>query len=353
MGENSRLIVALVLIGAVAIVGVLLSNQDMTFLDNDSEESEQLIEATANDDGTSKDSNITNYLEGVVSINEVTEEFLDQTVSIEGTVQSIDHHEDDHIFLEVSDETGSMSVPLFADNDIDHSSISEDETYIFTGSVNEFQGEVEVVPENQSDINLINSSPTTITEDHVGEVVNIEAQLLTKHNHPDGHVFMTVLNKDTDEEIDVPVFNQSEIATEDIPIDSTLIVNGMVNTYNDNLQVIPQNQEDLQVIEKGNDEGLELMDIGHISEEDRGNMFDVRGSVTSLNEHDGHLFFTLSNGEEEIDAVLFEAHGEEIEGRKVRIRDAYNNDFPIRVLAMVNIYNDELQIIVEKVYNEY
>lgn len=293
-----------------------------------------------------------------VLIKDITAGMIGRRVTAIGSIMNITNHKDGHMFLLVADGEGVIEIPIFADKKIDHAQFKDGKSFSFTGKVNEYRGKLEIVPETQNDITAVDIDIDTndnglVTKERVGQVVTVEGHLVAKYNHPDGHVFLTLKLTETDSEITVPVFSTMKYDATDFAVNSLLSIEGRVEIYNDALQVIPKDEGGITVLDEGSEAQVALVDISGIRKEHRGQTIMVRGYVSDLSRHKEHLYFKLSMGGSGIAAVLFKANSNENAGREARIESAAKEYFPIRVLGTVDVYNDRLEIIIEKVYREY
>ena len=288
-----------------------------------------------------------------ISIKSISKDMVDKVVTIRGKITNVRKHENGHLFLEVTDDTGKIDVPIFADKKIPTDQLKLGKQFQFTGMVDEYNGSLEVIPSSSKDVELIKKNNVEITKENIGKSVEIEAKVITKYRHPKGHVFLTVELTDQQQEIEVPIFDTLQYNSDEIAVNSILKIKGNIGEYNGKLEVIPQAKTDIAILEAGKDSDVSLVEVSRISESNRGKMVQVRGSVKNVTEKDGHLYFYLSDGNKEIKGVLFKADGNEIAGRKLKIQNAAKENFPIRVLAMVDVYNGELELIIDKVFNEY
>lgn len=288
-------------------------------------------------------------------ISSISDKDVGKTVTIKGAIQDHRKSKDGtHTFLTVVDEeSNSITIPIFADKQISIE-FNNNEEYYFTGYVDVYNNELEVIPQEQADIIAVQKEPN-VSEETVGQTKTITASVVTKYEHPDGHVFMNVTELDTKQELEIPIFKNLSYDDSNITINALIEVTGVVTVYNDRLEIIPKNATDIKVITPGDDSKVTLVTIDELTEQDRGKMYQVQGYVTNTSEHDGHLFFTFEDTEKKhrIKAVLFRADGNEINGRKIKIINASKGNFPIRILGMVDVYKDELELIIDKVYNDY
>ncbi|WP_456475177.1 exodeoxyribonuclease VII large subunit [Candidatus Pyrohabitans sp.] len=92
-----------------------------------------------------------------LDIGELSGDYLGAQVKIEGEVMKLRYHEAGHIFLRVSDGTGEVAVPLFKGvaEKVDRSCLKKGAKIVLTGRVEEYRGELEVIPREGDDIRCL------------------------------------------------------------------------------------------------------------------------------------------------------------------------------------------------------
>ncbi|WP_090799717.1 OB-fold nucleic acid binding domain-containing protein [Paenibacillus sp. GP183] len=289
----------------------------------------------------------------IVSIRSINSKMKGQTVTIKASIKDKKQSKDGHLFLTVEDSSGLLDVPVFADKKVPTDLLIVNKVFQITGQVDVYNGKLEIIPQQTGDI-ILASDSLEVTKANSGKTIEFQATVLTKYLHPDGHMFLKVKRLDTNEEVEVPVFSNLNYNTESITINAQMKIKGQIQEYKNQMEVIPQNAADLTILKEGDENQVILKSLSEISDKDRGKMFQVRGSVKGVADKDGHLFFTMYlDNNKEMKAVLFRADGKEIVGRKTKIQSASKEGFPIHVLALVDIYNGNLELIINKVYNDY
>jgi len=99
-----------------------------------------------------------------LSINEITSDMVGRSVTTSGYVSYKSIHPDGHIFLTLSDgQKNKISVPLFAGfvaelrkNHFSINSIQKGTQLQISGVVDEYKGQLQVVPRKVSDIKILN-----------------------------------------------------------------------------------------------------------------------------------------------------------------------------------------------------
>lgn len=290
-------------------------------------------------------------------INEIKKSEVGKRVTVITEIKTRRDHTKGHVFLTVADDTGEILVPVFADKDINTNDLVPGVVCRVSGKVAVYREQLEIIPESQNDVQIVlkgEQRTSPITEDDVGKDVEVTARVLTKYQHPEGHLFLKVLILKTNQEISIPIFKSLGYDPTLIKVDSTLQVKGKVSLYKGKLQIVPGSAKDIQIIDQGDVQEPVLTEINNISNKDVGQMVQVRGFVHQISTGKGHTFFTIEDKRgNSIKAVLFRADSEENVGRKMKVVDAETKGYPIRVLATVNDYKGSLELVVDKVFNEY
>lgn len=292
----------------------------------------------------------------IVQIKDITAGMAGSRVRIAGSVTKIINHKDGHKFLLVADSSGIIDVPVFTNTGIDSVQFEAGKSYYFTGKVNEYGGKLEIVPQTPNDIMAarmeINDN-VFVTTENTGKSVTVEGHVVKKYDHPDGHAFLTIRLAETNKEISVPIFKTMRYEASDFLLDSFVRIQGRVNIYNNALQVIPKDEGGIVILDLGKENSVELISVGDIGEEHRGQLIMVRGYVSNMSKNKEHLYFKLSLGGASIEAVLFKADGDALVGRREKVEQSLQKQYPIRVQGTVDLYKGAFQLVVTKVYKDY
>ena len=92
-----------------------------------------------------------------VSIAELGSSQLGATVKVAGEVAKVRNHEAGHVFLRIRDGTGEVAVPLFrrVAQEVDRSCLEEGARIEIVGRVEEYRGELEVVPREGDEVRCL------------------------------------------------------------------------------------------------------------------------------------------------------------------------------------------------------
>lgn len=96
----------------------------------------------------------------LVKLSEIDYDTVGSKVIVEGKIISKSVHKDGHIFLQVSDATGKISVALFRDvvEEVDTTCIQAGNDIRILGRVEEYRGSLEITPGKGEDVKCWNSS---------------------------------------------------------------------------------------------------------------------------------------------------------------------------------------------------
>ena len=347
MKSKKVFIIWMLLFIIIIIGGVLYNVKNKNILEEDNYEIEE------DNYEIEEDSYINNTSNEIINISTIDENVKGKKVTIQGSIIKITTHKNGHLFLTVKDDSGSILVSIFSDKNIDKTIIKKDIKYKISGEVNVYNGELEIIPQNQDDISILDGQSIdniSISKDNIGKKISIYGKVLSVYNHPKGHIFLNVLN-DNDEEITIPIFNSLGYNRE-FNSGDYIKITGQISEYNGKLQVVPNSKSDIEVVSSESSKNIELLSISEITEDMRGNIVQVSAIPIDIVEKKGHMYFYLKDNESKIKAVLFRADGNEVLGRKNKLIEYSNLGKKVRVLGTIDIYNGQLEIIIDKVFNQ-
>lgn len=281
------------------------------------------------------------------SISSITEAMKGQQQSIVGTISKRSTNKG-NVFLKVTDDSGTISVPIFKDKQIKVVALTPGTLVKVSGEVDVYQGEIEIIPQAKEDIFSVEKEVSEqITSEQVGQTKTLSAEIISKYVHPKGHIFLTVQTTNG-QTLKVPLFANLKPETAQYPVHAMTTIKGKISEYKGELELIPEALQDVQLTQKTL-ETINTKTLASIKKTDRGKQVIVEGMVDQVVEKNGHLFFELTQGKTNIKSVLFKADSQEIEGRKERIHNAMDSRFSIRVIATIDVYKDDLELIIDKV----
>ncbi|MDR3596798.1 OB-fold nucleic acid binding domain-containing protein [Clostridium sp.] len=289
----------------------------------------------------------------IIPISKINTAMKGQDVKIKATIVNRTEDKKGNIFLNVSDETGKIDIAIFVDKKIDKQLFSVDKLLCFSGKVDIYNGNLEIVPQSQSDISVV--PEIKITKDNIGKEIILKGKVISKYNQATGDIFLTISDSNSNEEVSVPIFSKLSYDSENMPTNSIVSIKGKISEYKGKIEVIPEKSEDINVIEKGDESKIEFINVGDIAENYRGKMITSCGYITNVTENNGNVYFTLidqNDKNKKIDAVMFHAEGNELQARKTLIYNAANSQSLVWEIAMVDQYNGKLELIIDKIYTK-
>ena len=94
-----------------------------------------------------------------IKISQINSDLIGRSVSTQGTITQKTLHPDGHMFLLISDDVYDIQVPIFSSlmNDLKKKNITEsnfkiNETIFVTGLIDEYRGQLQILPRKTSDI---------------------------------------------------------------------------------------------------------------------------------------------------------------------------------------------------------
>ena len=206
-----------------------------------------------------------------------------------------------------------------------------------------------------------NSSPPTITEvsmlkgeskESTSLSEDIEGRIISINTNAKNLTFIKVKN--------IP--NKTEYTLSTYLDTSKLNLNtGDIISFSKNLEqsqngayYIIHATHEFNVIEKNNAKVKlkeTMTDLSSISSDMQGHEVTTFGSVSDLyTSSKGHTFFTITNQNTKLKGVLFSAENDDLKGRLDLLNKYKNTNQKIYFKGQVDIYKEELEIIVSKLY---
>lgn len=340
--SNSKLYYVYVGVFVVLFIGVILYKAGLFHFT----EPKQEVATTATANVQSDETNVS-----VKEISSITKQLVGSEVTTKGKVIERREHQKGHVFLTLEDNSGKILVPIFADKNIESNKFQKNKELQVTGTVDIYNNELEIIPNKASDVVEVTNQllGQIVSEETVGQKVNVKVAVQSAYDSPKGHVFLTATLLDNNQEIEVPLFDTLNPEANSYPAGTVLDVTGTVSTYKDKLQVIPASIDNVTIVQAGTAKSVKHMSISSITKDQRGEKVIVEGMVSDVVNKGDHFFFMLRDGNQQIKSVLFKEDGNEIEGRKERILNAESSQFKLRLLGTIDVYNDELEVVIDKV----
>ena len=286
------------------------------------------------------------------TISDITAADKGEIVTISGIIDEVERSKDgQHLFVTLSDGTdGMILVPIFSNTNIDQTQFIVGENLKVTGEVEIYGGDLEIIPQTSEDV-VCGNNLTTVTQADINKEATIKGTIISKYNHPDGHIFLTV-QLESGQEIDVPIFSTLAPNPENYTTNSVVQVKGTVDLYDGKLEVIPNTLDEITVINVGEIQTFDYVEIGSITEDNRGDSVYIKGIVSDVYiSNNKDIFFNIRDNSGEIKGVQFIADTEVLPDKQVvlELSDEYQTE--ISIMGTVDVYDDTLEVIADKVWN--
>lgn len=345
MEKGTKITVGLIVfIVIIAAAGILY--KENFYIDGDVVENtkEQQVKAETVIIAESSDDNST--------ISDITAADKGETVTISGIIDEVERSKDgQHLFVTLSDSTnGKLLVPIFSNTNIDQTQFIVGENLKVTGEVDIYDGHLEIIPKTAEDV-VFGNNLTTVTKADINKKVTIKGTIVSKYNHPDGNIFLAV-QLESGQEIDVPIFSTLAPNSENYTTNSVVQVKGTVDLYDGKLEIIPNTLDEITVINVGENQTFDYVEIGSIAEDNRGDSVYIKGIVSDVYiSNNKDIFFTIRDNSGEIKGVQFIADTEVLPDKQVvlELSDEYQTE--ISIMGTVDVYDDTLEVIADKVWN--
>lgn len=114
----------------------------------------------------------------------------------------------------------------------------------------------------------------------------------------------------------------------------------------------PQSESQKEKVSKDDTNKVNTIPVSSITRDMQGQYVTTSGTITTISGGKGHTFITLKdiNNDKTIKCVLFRQENEENTGRKELLEQNAKTDNVVNIEGKVDIYENELEIIIKKVY---
>lgn len=345
MEKGTKITVGLIIFIVIIAAGGILYKENF-YIDGEVVENTKELQVKA------ETVNIAESSDENSTISDIAAADKGETVTISGTIDEVEKSEDgQHLFVTLSDNTnGKILVPIFSDTNIDQTQFIVGENLKVTGAVDIYEGHLEVIPQTKEDV-VCGNNLTTVTQADINKEATINGTIISKYNHPDGHIFLTI-QLESGQEIDVPIFSTLAPNSENYPTNSVVQVKGTVDLYDGKLELIPNTLDEIKVISAGENQTFDYVEIGNITEDNRGDSVYIKGIVSDLYiSNNNDIFFNIRDDSGEIKGVQFSADTDVLPDKQVVIELSDEYQTEISIMGTVDVYDDNLEIIADKVWN--
>lgn len=190
---------------------------------------------------------------GLTPISKIDMDFVGLKTKVSGRVIDLSRHSKGHVFLKVKDGSGGViSVPIFASM----SSKLDEEVKLLdniriTGEVENYQGELELLPEGAESIKVIHSTPTEVSridEGRVGETVKIRGVVREKEPVGKGSLLMEIWGDDSGLTVYMPPDVAGARDLPEIGVGDRVQLAGLVQLYEGELELKLSSSYNIEVL---------------------------------------------------------------------------------------------------------
>jgi len=167
--------------------------------------------------------------------------FIGLRVVVSGQVTDFRKSQDGHVFLKLRDDSGGViSVPIFSSLNAElGESIELLDVMEVTGEVVLYQGDLEVVPDQASDVKVVHTPPvklSDLSEENAGIPVKVQETIVEREIVGNGNIILT-LQEDGSQ---LPAFIPYWIMDNGLPelhVGTTVRVDGWLQLYDGRLEL--------------------------------------------------------------------------------------------------------------------
>ena len=187
------------------------------------------------------------------AISNLSEDFLGRKVVVSGKVVDLRGHPDNHLFLKLEGGSGgSILVPIFARVRAQLGEPIELLDFVqVTGTLKEYKGELEIVPDKLSDIRVTHTVPSSISslgKKDLNGLVKVEGTVTKSEAIGKECLILTL----TEGGCELPVFVPASVVEDGLPelrVGSRVRVGGLLQLYRERPELVLKSNSWLRVFE--------------------------------------------------------------------------------------------------------
>lgn len=186
-------------------------------------------------------------------ISQIDRDFVGLRTRVSGRIIETRGHADGHLFLRVKDESGGVIfIPLFSNvkSELDEKIELVDRIQV-SGKIEIYEGDLELIPEDATDVKIVKTAPTKISEidrNRLGEKVKVRGFVEKKKPVGTGNLIVNL----RDEEKSLPIFISRKVVESknfpEIREGQTVQTAGQVMLFDNELQIEIPNPHNIDVI---------------------------------------------------------------------------------------------------------
>lgn len=189
----------------------------------------------------------------ITPISQIDKDFVGLKTRISGKVIDIREHSKGHLFLKVKDSSGGViSVPIFTGvrNNLDRKIELLDNIEI-SGRVEEYEGELELLPGGAESIRHFHSSPVgigNIDKSKIGSTVKVRGNIAGKEIVGGGSLVLQLCQGNNNIPVFIPNYTSGGGGFPSLQVGNTVKLAGNVQLYEGELELKVDNPYNVEII---------------------------------------------------------------------------------------------------------
>ena len=285
-----------------------------------------------------------NFVEpALTQIEKIDQRDIGNSIKISGTILDVKLNPQGHVFLTIDDATGQIRASIFSPiaKKINSSLLFAGNSIELSGTLDEYKGQLQIIPKNNRDIKLIELYPVEISKISnknsivkiVGEVTKIyrtKENIILKVSDNSGSIAVLVLSS---------LANELELFGSKPDVDDTILIGGIFTHYRGTPQIVAK---DIRIVKK---ETLQITQISAINKAFLNKTVKIEGIIAHLAKtKKGHIFITVKDDSGAISVLLFSTIVKQLKERGMDPTAIEVND-KIKVKGVVREYEGRLEVI--------
>lgn len=187
-------------------------------------------------------------------ISRINTDFIGLKTKISGRVIDLHGHSEGHVFLKVKDNSGGViSVPVFSGvNSKLNEKIELLDTIQIEGRIENYRGELEIIPEGAESIQVVRSPPLNISKidtTKLGEIVKTQGVIISKNTLSNGSLLLGLRKENDELTVFIPQDAVEWGGFTELFKGVKIRVSGLVQSYEGELELKVDDPHNLDVLE--------------------------------------------------------------------------------------------------------
>ncbi|MCS4541663.1 MAG: exodeoxyribonuclease VII large subunit [Euryarchaeota archaeon] len=280
-------------------------------------------------------------------IGKIDQRDIGNSVKISGSISDVKLNPQGHVFLTIEDSTGQIRASIFnqISKKIDSSLFFAGNLIEISGTLDEFRGQLQIIPKNSRDVKITETYATKISEvlndNSSNPIKKIQGKIEKQYN-----VGENLVLKLSDGSGSISIFLPNDLVSElelahdsKLEINDIILVGGALTKYKGTFQILAK---DVKIIEK---QTILITPISQITRSFLNNTVKIEGTIAQIiRSKKGHLFLKIKDSTGAIEVPLFSTVVNQLKGRGLDPATIEVND-AIRVKGVVREYEGQLQVV--------